>query len=107
VTQAVAESDRRETLADLMRPVMDNQLSDPSHNELTTMAPVMAMMVELQKEIGELRRSRDRNISSDTDDSEAEPGSTPMVDIHLALTPEELALRTYKGFFWTCAVRTS
>jgi hypothetical protein len=54
VTQAVAESDRRESLADLRRPVIENQLSDPSNSELTTMAPMMAMMVELQKEIGEL-----------------------------------------------------
>jgi hypothetical protein len=80
---------------------MENQLSDPSHSEFTIMAPMTAMMVELQKEIGELRRIRDRNISTDTNDSEADPGSTHMVDIHLDLTPEELALRTYKGLLPT------
>ena len=95
-TRAVPVSARRVSGVDARRPIMDNQQSEPSHSELSTMAPMMAMMVELQKEIGELRRRRDRHSLSDSDDSEDGSGPFPPFDLQRELTPDEQTSRSYR-----------
>ena len=100
-TRAVPVSARRVSGVDARRPIMDNQQSEPSHSELSTMAPMMAMMVELQKEIGELRRRRDRHSLLDSDDSEDGSGHSLPFDLLRELTPDEQTSRSYRDLLPT------
>jgi hypothetical protein len=50
---------------------------DPAHNaggqsqsELSSMAPMLSIIEEMQRELGELRRSKERGHGSDSEDSD-------------------------------------
>ena len=73
---------------------------DQAHSELSSMAPMMAMMAEMQRELGELRR-RNRNYNSDSDSSEDGSAITPLAEPERVFTSSELTAHTYNGLFPT------
>ena len=65
-------------------------------SEMSSMAPLMTMLAEMQRELGDLRR-KSRNGSSDTEDSDDGLGSDPLADSGTTFSNDELLARTHNG----------
>ena len=68
--------------------------------DMSSMAPLMTMLAEMQKELGDLRR-KSRNGSSDTEDSDDGLGSDPLADSGTTFSNDELLARTHNGLLPT------
>ena len=68
--------------------------------DMSSMAPLMTMLAEMQKELGDLRR-KNRNGSSDTEDSDDGLGSDPLADSGTTFSNDELLARTHNGLLPT------
>jgi hypothetical protein len=77
---------------------------DPTHNaggqaqsEPSRMAPMLSIIAEMQRELGVLRRSKERGHGSDSEDSDDGSVSVPLVETDTVLNATELSARTYDG----------
>jgi hypothetical protein len=71
-------------------------VAEMAGGDLSSMAPLMTMLAEMQRELGDLRR-RSINGSSDTEGTDDGSGSDPLTDSSRTLTEVELLSRTYNG----------
>jgi hypothetical protein len=81
---------------------------DPMHNEggqaqskLSSMTPMLFIIAEMQRELGELRRSKERGHVSDSEDSDDRSVSVPLFETDTVLSATELSARTYDGLIPT------
>jgi hypothetical protein len=81
---------------------------DPTHNaggqaqsEPSSMAPMLSIIAEMQRELGELRRNKERGHGSDSEDSDDGSVSVPLVETDTVLSATELCTRTYDGLIPT------
>ena len=73
---------------------------ESSNGDLSSMAPLMTMLAEMQRELGDLRR-QSRNSSSDNEGSDDGLTSDPLADASRTFAEEELLARTYNGLLPT------
>jgi hypothetical protein len=64
--------------------------------DMSSMAPLMTMLAEMQRELGDLRR-KSRNGSSDNEDSDDDLVSDPLSDSSRTFAEDELQSRTHNG----------
>jgi hypothetical protein len=84
---------------------------DPTHNvgsqaqsEPSSMAPMLSIIAEMQRELGELRRSKERGHGSDSEDSEDGSVSVPLVETDAVLSATELLRGLMMAWFLPCAM---
>jgi hypothetical protein len=80
---------------------------DPTHNaggqaqsEIYSMAPMLSIIAEMQRVLGELWRSKERGHGSDSEDSDDGSVSVPL-ETDTVLSATELSARTYDGLIPT------
>jgi hypothetical protein len=65
------------------------------------MAPMLSIIAEMQRELGELRRNKERSHGSDTEDSDDGLVSVPLIETDTVLSAMEHSARTYDGLIPT------
>jgi hypothetical protein len=81
---------------------------DPTHNvggqaqsELSSVDPMLFIIAEMKRELGELRRNKERGHGSDSEDSDDRSVSVPHIETDTVLIATELSARTYDGLIHT------
>jgi hypothetical protein len=82
---------------DLRRPIMEAAPNaETVRGDMSSMAPLMTMLAEMQRELGDLRR-KSGNGSSDNEDSDDDLVSDPLSDSSRTFAEDELQSRTHNG----------
>jgi hypothetical protein len=83
---------------DPRRPIMDAapNATEMARSDVSSMAPMMAMFAEMQRELGDLRR-KSRNGLSDNEDSDDGLVSDPIADSSRSFAEDELQSRTHNA----------
>ena len=82
-------------------PIMDTTQNAGDQSELSSMAPMLTLIAEMQRELGELRRGQNRGQGSDSEGSDDGSVTVPLVETDRVLSTTELAARTYDGLLPT------
>ena len=82
-------------------PIMDTTQNAGDQSELSSMAPMLTLIAEMQRELGELRRGQNRGQGSDSEGSDDGSVTVPLVETDRVLSTTELAARTYDGMLPT------
>jgi hypothetical protein len=84
-------------------PFMDHthNAGGRAQSELSSMAPMLSIIAEMQRELGELRRNKESGPGSDSEDSDEGSVSVPLVETDTVLIATELSARTYDGLIPT------
>jgi hypothetical protein len=80
------------------RPIMEAAPNavETVRGDMSSMAPLMKMLAEIQRELGDLRR-KSRNGSSDNEDSDDGLVSDTLADFSRTFAEDELQSRTHNG----------